>query len=410
MAAWPRVLDRVVDEVGKRLRDKGAVAGAAGRGELGLEHEAALLGQRLVELDDVRRERGGVDRREGGAAVAGLDLGDAQQRVEDPHDLVELLDRRLGGGAEALGGVRRAQRGLQPPAQPRQRRAQVVGDGVGDLPDAVHQLGDAVEHHVDVAGEAVELVARAGQRDARREVAEHDAVRDAGDAREAPREQVPREEPDEDRDRHGHRDRPGERVGKDLAHVELDLVVPPDIEHVRLVQGDAQHPRPRVDRAAQDLEVEPGRARLGRRALEVARDDAPRVVDQREDLVVVGLVGHPRLDRAGERRDATAAEALEQRVGARDHGLLGLAHEVALGRPVDVPGEEQRRAREQRRVADREAQDGRAQHGRARQGSARRLYPAPRIVWISGRAKPLSSFWRRRLTWTSITLVCGSKW
>jgi hypothetical protein len=373
MATRPRVLDRVVDEVRQRLRHQRAIA-RAGRGrEPGLEREAALLGERLVELRDVGGERRGVDRREGRAAMAGLDLGDAQQRLEDAHDLVELLQRRLGRGAEAHRRVRIAQRGLQPAAQPRQRRAQVVRDRVGDLAHAVHQLRDAVEHQVDVAGEPVELVARPGQLHPRREVAEHDAVCDAGDAGQPAREQVAREETHEDRQRHRHRDRPGERVGDDLAHVEPHLVVAADIEDMRLAHRQAQHPCRRVDGAAEDLEVEPGRARLGGRALEVARDDAARLVDQRQDLVVVGLVGQPRLDRAGERRDAAAAEALEQRVGAGDHGLLGLAHEIALGRPVDVAREQQRRAREERGVADREAQDRGAQHGRARQGSARRL-------------------------------------
>ena len=50
---------------------------------------------------------------------------------------------------------------LEPRAQPRQRRLQIVRDIVGDLAHAGHQPLDLVEHAVEIGGELVELVARA---------------------------------------------------------------------------------------------------------------------------------------------------------------------------------------------------------------------------------------------------------
>ena len=41
--------------------------------------------------------------------------------------------------------------------------------------------------------------------------------------------------------------------------------------------------------------------------------------------------------------------------------------------------------------------------------ASRIMYPAPRTVCSNGLSKPLSILPRRRDTWTSITLVCGSK-
>ena len=40
---------------------------------------------------------------------------------------------------------------------------------------------------------------------------------------------------------------------------------------------------------------------------------------------------------------------------------------------------------------------------------SRTMYPAPRMVWMSGRSKPLPIFDLSRETCTSMTLVYGSK-
>ena len=62
-------------------------------------------------------------------------------------------------------------------AQPGERRAQVVGDVVGDLAQALHQFADPPQHLVQAFRQPVEFVARAGDRQPARQVAGHDAVR-----------------------------------------------------------------------------------------------------------------------------------------------------------------------------------------------------------------------------------------
>ena len=61
-------------------------------------------------------------------------------------------------------------------AQTRQRRAQIVGDVVGYVADAIHQAFDFIDHAVQVAGQLIELVAAAANRDALRQVAGHDVA------------------------------------------------------------------------------------------------------------------------------------------------------------------------------------------------------------------------------------------
>ena len=56
---------------------------------------------------------------------------------------VRFLDRALERGAIGGGIVGAAQRRLGVIAQPGQRRAQIVGDVVGDFAQARHQVGDA---------------------------------------------------------------------------------------------------------------------------------------------------------------------------------------------------------------------------------------------------------------------------
>ena len=98
---------------------------------------------------------------------------------------------------------------------------------------------------------------------------------------------------------------------------------------------------------------------------------------QRDELVRVGCVGEPGLDGADQRLYPAGPVALEQRLRRRQDGAVGLAREIALGAPVDVAGEHQGEAGEERCVANRQPQDRRPDREGARhaadQGSGRRL-------------------------------------
>src|SRR6185437_16792348 len=75
-ALW-RVFERVVEQIGDRLREQMAVAAHHDPvGDLGLETEPAFIGDRLVKLGDVARDLGQIDGLETVAARSGFGLGD----------------------------------------------------------------------------------------------------------------------------------------------------------------------------------------------------------------------------------------------------------------------------------------------------------------------------------------------
>ena len=125
-----------------------------------------FLGHRLIELDHVADRRGQIDLDQRLGRIAGLEPGDHQDGVERLDQLIGFGDRafeRLAiSGFRGIAGQRR----LRPVAQPGQRRLQVVGDVVRDLPQPFVQIGDAGQHGVEVFRQPVELVAGAGHRQA----------------------------------------------------------------------------------------------------------------------------------------------------------------------------------------------------------------------------------------------------
>ncbi len=177
LAVVDGIFDRVVDQVGDRLADELPIGGE-GEALLGvhIEAQARLFRDRLVELGDVGDDRGGIERFHALGHRAGFEPGDQQQRVEGLDEIVGLLDGL--DEAVAVGGrvVRIPERCLGAIAQAVERRLEVVGDVVGDLAQGDHQLLDAAEHGVEALGKAIELVARAVERDALREIARHDGA------------------------------------------------------------------------------------------------------------------------------------------------------------------------------------------------------------------------------------------
>ena len=85
----------------------------------------------------------------------------------------------LGGALAVIGG-------LQPAAHARQRRAQIVRDVVADLLDLAHQRLDAVEHQIEVFGDAIPFVVRSAERNTLVEAALHDGAAGRVDLLDAP--------------------------------------------------------------------------------------------------------------------------------------------------------------------------------------------------------------------------------
>ena len=70
---------------------------------------------------------------EAGAAQAAVDLRQPQQRIEDADDAIDVRHRAIDLGEGLLGRRPRQRQLLEPRAQLRQRRAQVVRDRIGDV-------------------------------------------------------------------------------------------------------------------------------------------------------------------------------------------------------------------------------------------------------------------------------------
>ena len=105
-----------------------------------------------------------------------------------------------------------------------------MGDIVGHLLQAAHQRFDALEHGVDVVGEAVEFVAGAGNRQPAGKIAGHDGLRRSGHGIDAV-EHPPADEETAGKAKHDdQRERPASGIGNDAVEALALLEVAADQE------------------------------------------------------------------------------------------------------------------------------------------------------------------------------------
>ena len=111
--------------------------------------------RRRVELDGGRGAGSAtIERDEAGTAHPGVDFGQPQQGIENADHAVDVRDRAIDFGEGLLRRGPDQRELLEARAQLRERRAQIMGDGVGDVAHAVHQQFDLIEHAVDGARQA----------------------------------------------------------------------------------------------------------------------------------------------------------------------------------------------------------------------------------------------------------------
>ncbi len=109
-----RELHRIVDQIGDRLLDQFAIAECRQPlGRLHRQRDAVLLGHRPVQLGHIGEQRRHVERGERRPTGAGLDLGDAEQGLEDRDDAVKVGGRPFDGGAQIRGRLGMRRRVLQ---------------------------------------------------------------------------------------------------------------------------------------------------------------------------------------------------------------------------------------------------------------------------------------------------------
>ena len=217
LAAGGGVPEGVLDEVGEGEGEELVVAldDEAGGGVAG-DAEAALLGGGLVELADVGSEAAEVDLRELLGADAGIDPRDVEQRGGGGEDALGLAQGLLDAGLLLVGGDVVVGGGLEVADQASEGAAQVVGEAVGDGAQVANEDLDAVEHGVEGAGETVELVAGAAERDAAVEGAGHDGAGGAVDLADAAGDEA-REQP-----AGGERERGDRGEGRSGAHARVE--------------------------------------------------------------------------------------------------------------------------------------------------------------------------------------------
>ncbi len=187
-------LDGVVEEVRQDLAAEVPVPLDDGRAADGAQAEAALLRQGLEQLDRLGGQGREVEGAEGGAAAGILHLADPQDGGDHAERLIDPREPLIDGEAQLLQGARLVAAALQAGAQPREGRAQVVGHRVADAADLGHEVLDAVEHPVHVAGEAGELVVARAHRQPVAQVPLHNPIEGGLRGGEAPSPPVREEE------------------------------------------------------------------------------------------------------------------------------------------------------------------------------------------------------------------------
>ena len=218
--------------------------------------------------------------------------------------------------------------------------AQVVGEAVGDGAQVADEGLDAVEHGVEGAGEAVELVAGAAQRDAAVEGAGHDGAGGAVDLADAAGDEAGEQPAGGERERGDRGEGPEQGAGEGGVEGGAGLDVAADEEE--LVLGQAQGEGGDAGRAAAvgAVEVEGGPAVVGgdgrRPSRQVAGDAAALCVGEEVDGVALGRVVEARADGAGEGGGAAALVVVGEAADlGLDDGALLLVDDAA-----DAPVEE----------------------------------------------------------------------
>ena len=316
------------------------------------EAEPRLLGDGCVKLGDLLNQVGGGDRLQA-IARHRLRAADLDRGGQHPHHQIGLgeqsTQRRLASGGV---GERRL---LGTGTQPRQRRAEVVGQAVRDDAQFAHQRLDLLQHRVEPRRESIERVTPGGERaHAPRQVALPRRIDHRGDAIEPPPDEPCEHQPrgDAQRQRQEHRDqqRAFHRAllgGEEIQGAPRQQPVAAD-RH----QGVARLTR--IAAGGERGDAERGRAERHRQGRGRIPGDAAAVwIDDRQHQ---RLVPRPLriLDRIAHRDDA----ARPPHAGERVRLLGGLTpHRVERVRPGLLPHRADQRQVGDEREPDREQRD-----------------------------------------------------
>ena len=246
-------------------------------------------------------------------------------------------DDRIDEPPVFLGRRRARARDLEALAQTRQRRAQIMGNVVGDLAQALHEGVNPIQHLVQARRQQVEIVARAAGGNALRQIPGHDRLGRDADGFDAAEHARAHKDAADQPEEHGEQDSPAEGADDHLAGLAKLIGALTDQEEMPIGQHQALGPHQIAFLCAfaflRHRQILPADMRRARR--QIARQLGPGRIEQQG----IGRAAHRRAglmgDGVDERRGPAAPLYIRQRGELRLHGKIeGLGHEIGRG-PVD---------------------------------------------------------------------------
>ena len=120
---------------------------------------AAFFGKRAIDFRRIGQHCRQIEACEGSAPRPGLSLRNAEQRLKDAADAIQISHGGFHRRAQAL-FIRCAQQGIfKPHPRARDRRAQIMRDGIRNTLDAHHELINAIQHSVHAGAQLIEFIA-----------------------------------------------------------------------------------------------------------------------------------------------------------------------------------------------------------------------------------------------------------
>ncbi len=164
-SAGRAVRDGILDQVGQHLRQEFAVAIQVGFVDPARKQAPSMvLRNTRIGIDNIKHQLPKVDRLETQLARAGLDLGYAQQGVEGRIDPVAFGKRFLQQRPQGCVLPAAVEHFVHCQLQPVERRLEVMGDVGADLPHAFNERGEPFEGLVDLSGDFIDVIPRAGEK------------------------------------------------------------------------------------------------------------------------------------------------------------------------------------------------------------------------------------------------------
>ena len=328
------------------------------RPALDAQAHAVVFRERLVEFVNAACDIGGVEVIHIAACLTGFGARDHQQCIEGPYQAVGFLDGAFKRAAVFGLAAGFGQRFFGAVAQPCQRRLQVVSDVVGDFLQSHHQRLDALQHGVEIFGQAIELVAAAPDGQPAREVAYHDALGGPGHGVDTPQHPPRHKDAAAETEHDDDQQRPLRGLRDNAEQPPPLLQVAPDQQpeavgelgdpHQRTMIGGILLVKPPIGG------LRPARCRhyARRQRADVAGDRLPRRVGH--EVEIGARAQRPAFDRDEQPVQSAAPEDIADLADFRVHRGGDLFGDQPAGIPGEIAEQRSGKQREQEQIGQRQ--------------------------------------------------------